>query len=487
MRSMLLIVGKACALSVLMMSLSDHMSSIAGMPYIDPASFALCAVIALAMTFLVRPMRSSVVRVGFSVATLALMLVWCGLVVVFWGSNSFGPDVSDTMLVAYATVGRITTLFINAQWNVHISLSKVSESARVSSASIMLAMILFISSYFLEGLPALFLLVAVSVASCVLNIVMEVSVSSNDSSGYSYRNVKDLDEFAPVSDEAAKRTRILFFGSRILYGMMLGAVVGLSLHAQPVHVHEALIASICIVALVLGVVGSCFFFLDCRASSFVIAALPLASVLLMVTCFFSQDISEMTRVFVVMTEVVWITQNILQLPSYRKMTKSDPVSFAFVEYIFQIVPFYLVAWLFTSWGASYWPPFPAGEHLATVELFGLGCLVAVASIAIVRHIVRYHPAPRNDERSLGKEGSMTDALAITTTADRFGLTPREREVCDFLAMGYSRPYIAKMLYISPDTAKTHTKHIYAKMGVDSQDALIGLIRSSESKGDVAGR
>ena len=106
----------------------------------------------------------------------------------------------------------------------------------------------------------------------------------------------------------------------------------------------------------------------------------------------------------------------------------------------------------------------------------------MASIAIVRHIVRYHPAPRADEECFGSETLMADTVAIAAMADEYGLTPREREVCDYLAMGYSRPYIAKMLYISPDTAKTHTKHIYAKMGVDSQDALIGLIR-----GDGRGR
>lgn len=475
-RNMVLIVGKACALSVLMMSLSDHMSSIAGMPYVDPASFALCAAIALAMMLLVRPMKRRLVRIGFSMATLVLMLVWCGLVVALWGDGLLEADASSVILLGYATVGRITTLLVNAQWNVHISLSKVSESARISSASIMLAVLVFICSYFLEGLFALFLLVAASLASCILNIVMEVSVSSNDDSGYSYANVRELDDFASVSDEAAKRTRILFFGSRILYGILLGAVVGLSLYAQPVHVHEVPIALFCVAALTLGIVGSGFFFLDGRSSSYVIAVLPLALVLLVSTCFFSRDIAHMTRVFVVMTEVVWIIQNILQLPSYRKMTKLDPTSFAFVEYAFQIIPFYLVAWLFTSYGDALHMMLTAGESLAIVELFGLACLVVVASIAIVRHIVRYHPAPRNDEESFGSEALMADTASIAAMADKYGLTPREREVCGFLAMGYSRPYIAKMLYISPDTAKTHTKHIYAKMSVDSQDTLIRLIR-----------
>ena len=45
-----------------------------------------------------------------------------------------------------------------------------------------------------------------------------------------------------------------------------------------------------------------------------------------------------------------------------------------------------------------------------------------------------------------------------------------------LAEGYSRPYIAKMLYISVDTVKVHVKHIYAKLGIGSQDDLIRIAR-----------
>ena len=55
------------------------------------------------------------------------------------------------------------------------------------------------------------------------------------------------------------------------------------------------------------------------------------------------------------------------------------------------------------------------------------------------------------------------------------LTPREQEVFGMLAEGYSRPYIAKMLYISVDTVKVHVKHIYAKLGVHTHQELIDLV------------
>lgn len=475
-RDMLLVVGKASALSVLMMSLSDHMSLIAGIPYIEPSSFALCAAIAFLLLLLIRPLVRQSVRIGCSIATLVLMLIWCGLVVALRGIGALGSEVPDAILLGYATVGRITTLLINAQWNVHMSLSRVFESARLAATSLMLAMLFFICSYFLEGFLALFLLIAAALASCILNIIMEVSVSSNDDSGYSFNNVRKIDALEPVPDDAAKRTRILFFGSRILYGIFLGMVVGAALHAQPVYVSEEPIALFCVAALSLGIVGSCFFFGDSRAASYVIAVLPIGLVLLASTCFFSQEIERMARVFVVMTEVVWIAQNLLQLPSYRKMTKLDPTSFAFVEYAFQIIPFYLAAWMCTSHTGIFPAILATGVPLAVFEMFGLGCLVIVASIAIIRHIVRYHPIPHDSEGCLNTEASISDIKTMASMADKYGLTSREQEVCTFLAMGYSRPYIAKMLYIAPDTAKTHTKHIYTKMGVDSQDSLIALVR-----------
>lgn len=56
----------------------------------------------------------------------------------------------------------------------------------------------------------------------------------------------------------------------------------------------------------------------------------------------------------------------------------------------------------------------------------------------------------------------------------YGLTPRGAEVVRYLALGYSRPYIAKRLGVSKETAKAHTYHIYQKVGAASQDELIEL-------------
>ncbi|MDR2254061.1 MAG: helix-turn-helix transcriptional regulator [Bifidobacteriaceae bacterium] len=62
------------------------------------------------------------------------------------------------------------------------------------------------------------------------------------------------------------------------------------------------------------------------------------------------------------------------------------------------------------------------------------------------------------------------------------LTPRETEVFDLLARGRSVPYVRDALVISKDTAATHTKHIYQKLGVHSRQELIDLVLSWPSAG-----
>lgn len=59
-------------------------------------------------------------------------------------------------------------------------------------------------------------------------------------------------------------------------------------------------------------------------------------------------------------------------------------------------------------------------------------------------------------------------------SDAFGLTQREQEVLALLLKGRSIPYIKETLYISTNTAKTHVRHIYQKVGIHERQELITL-------------
>lgn len=64
-------------------------------------------------------------------------------------------------------------------------------------------------------------------------------------------------------------------------------------------------------------------------------------------------------------------------------------------------------------------------------------------------------------------------------AEAQGLTAREREVCDLIAQGRSRPYIRELLCVSKNTVDSHVKHAYAKLGVHSNQELIDLIQRQD--------
>lgn len=55
------------------------------------------------------------------------------------------------------------------------------------------------------------------------------------------------------------------------------------------------------------------------------------------------------------------------------------------------------------------------------------------------------------------------------------LTPREAQVLLHLAGGHGSKYIAKTLFISDNTVRTHTRNIYRKLGVGSREELLVLV------------
>jgi len=56
------------------------------------------------------------------------------------------------------------------------------------------------------------------------------------------------------------------------------------------------------------------------------------------------------------------------------------------------------------------------------------------------------------------------------------LGPRELEVLDLIAAGYSNAEIAQNLFIALGTVKRHINNIYGKLGVDSRTQAIARAR-----------
>lgn len=65
-------------------------------------------------------------------------------------------------------------------------------------------------------------------------------------------------------------------------------------------------------------------------------------------------------------------------------------------------------------------------------------------------------------------------------ASRAGLTPREREVLELVALGATTDEIAQRLVIGEETARTHVKHALAKLGARTRaQGVAAAIKSGE--------
>ncbi|WP_165045048.1 helix-turn-helix transcriptional regulator [Adlercreutzia sp. ZJ138] len=73
------------------------------------------------------------------------------------------------------------------------------------------------------------------------------------------------------------------------------------------------------------------------------------------------------------------------------------------------------------------------------------------------------------------------AEVIDTLAQGFGLSARETDVFQCLAMGYDVSATAERLQVSKNTVRTHTRNVYAKLGVHSRQELIDLVDTEKHK------
>jgi DNA-binding CsgD family transcriptional regulator len=76
---------------------------------------------------------------------------------------------------------------------------------------------------------------------------------------------------------------------------------------------------------------------------------------------------------------------------------------------------------------------------------------------------------RLDDRRVTVERS-GDALLLEEARDELGLSPREREILDWVARGRTNSEIAEALWIAPTTVRKHLENIYAKLGVRTRTA-----------------
>jgi DNA-binding CsgD family transcriptional regulator len=85
--------------------------------------------------------------------------------------------------------------------------------------------------------------------------------------------------------------------------------------------------------------------------------------------------------------------------------------------------------------------------------------------AMLRAVAAEGPAPGHARRLLAAVGTGEGSAPAP-------LTPRELEVLRLLGTELDGPDIARRLFVSVNTVRTHTKNVYAKLGVTNRRAAV---------------
>ncbi len=111
------------------------------------------------------------------------------------------------------------------------------------------------------------------------------------------------------------------------------------------------------------------------------------------------------------------------------------------------------------------------DIVAAVEAGALGYLLKESPEQVLHDAVVATAAGR---RTLSPE--VADALAERLSRPAEALSPREIEILRTLETGAGNRELARRLFISEATVKTHLVHIYQKLGVENRTAAIAAAR-----------
>ncbi|EAQ30107.1 two-component transcriptional regulator, LuxR family protein [Erythrobacter sp. NAP1] len=116
-------------------------------------------------------------------------------------------------------------------------------------------------------------------------------------------------------------------------------------------------------------------------------------------------------------------------------------------------------------------------HGFGIPLYGRNARDAYASFDFLKHVDDVAPESIGMIRSLSQVAHQRVVILVEHKLDAPALSEREVEVLTWAARGKSLSAIATILDISPDTAKTYSKRIYAKLDVsDRVGAVVKALR-----------
>jgi DNA-binding NarL/FixJ family response regulator len=92
---------------------------------------------------------------------------------------------------------------------------------------------------------------------------------------------------------------------------------------------------------------------------------------------------------------------------------------------------------------------------------------------VARHVLRrMQEPPRAKKMGLLDGASATEAVSAGAREENVSLSPREAEVLQLVAKGFSLVEVAQILHVAQTTTRTHARAIYRKLEVNSRGEAV---------------
>jgi DNA-binding CsgD family transcriptional regulator len=102
----------------------------------------------------------------------------------------------------------------------------------------------------------------------------------------------------------------------------------------------------------------------------------------------------------------------------------------------------------------------------------------VFSRYFIKYYILYKPSDSQPIEKTCQRNNFDDSMPAEAIFEQYNISPREQDVLDLILQGYTNANIAKALFISLNTVKTHIRNIFQKCEVTNRYELILLFKSN---------
>ena len=385
-----------------------------------------------------------------------------------------------------ASAAGCASAFFLLSWNDMQDRLKLGIYMQNLSVAICLGNLLFVFGYFLL-LPGTigslaFILLAASAAALGCLKKPSLQITCNDKEGFA--QTEDETEGLPEKTNPAlggkekpkldTRIRALF----ILFGIAFGIAWSLIVLYCPEWIWGALLSS--------AVAATILIFITHRISVIhdrYVTILIRASVVVLGLCFLMAAFSSSPLSYLALLTVCVFWQLFLIVDFSLLMRH---VSKHHLRALRHMATGFLSSstGIFAGFGIGVLSATVAGELSATAILsVAVTAALVIAGMALFPFDNRTSPesssAKTASNASENERNAPSWASACSSLAADFGLSQREEEILLLLARGRSNKAIAKALFISENTAKTHVYNMYRKLEVHSRQEVLDLLEKKE--------